>query len=279
MGFQDLYLLYKKERMLKCNAYILMSVLLTTMSCKNKEQVEFDRLNESAHWNLQFSDPCTGDWQTHWLLDGEIAKVENSENGMNFSAGPVNRDDAHHAVLWTQKSFKGDVKIEYDYTRTDGQKINVNILYIQANGIGKEPYAKDISKWADLRKIPSMSIYYNNMNALHISYAAFNMTNDDPEADYIRVRKYPVTEEITFDEMEVPPSFEETGLFLPGETYRITVIKTDDQLFFQAKGKGMTKLYYWELKDTESVREGRIGLRHMFTRSAQYSNVNISVKE
>jgi hypothetical protein len=88
---------------------------------------------------LKFSDPCTEDWEDNWFLDGNIATVENTENGMNFKAGPVNRNDAHHAVLWTKESFSGDVKIEYNYTRTDSQTVNVNILYIQATGTGKGP--------------------------------------------------------------------------------------------------------------------------------------------
>ena len=223
-------------------------------------------------------DPCTGNWQDKWFLDGEIASVENSEKGLNFSAGPVNRDDAHHAVLWTKESFKGDVKIEYNYTRTDSQLVNVNILYIQASGIGKDVYDTDIVKWSDLRKIPAMSLYYKYMRTYHISYAAFNMENDDPEADYIRIRKYPVAEEITFDDMEISPSFFKTGLFLPGETYKITVIKTGERLLFHVKGKGTKKLYSWDLGAADPINEGRIGLRHMYTRSANYSDFKVHVK-
>ena len=49
-------------------------------------------------------------------------------------AGPVPRENASHAVLWTKQSFAGDVKIEYEYTRTDDANQYVNILYIQATG-------------------------------------------------------------------------------------------------------------------------------------------------
>ena len=247
-------------------------------ACKEKNQLEFDKENSSPGWKLQLDDPCTGNWQDNWFLDGQIATVQNSEKGMNFSAGPVNRDDAHHAVLWTRDSFKGDVKIEYHYTRTDTALVNVNILYIQASGIGEAPYDEDISLWNDLRKVPTMSIYYNYMRTYHISYAAFKMVNEDPDDDYIRIRKYPVTEEITFDDMEILPAFYKTGLFLPGETYKITVIKTATRLFFSVEGEGTEILYSWELEEVDPIDEGRIGLRHMYTRSANYSDFKVYVK-
>lgn len=266
------------KNMSKYLSWIGLLSMLLFLGCKEKSQLEFEKVNRSRDWNLQLEDPCTDSWQDKWFLDGEIATVENSEKGMNFSAGPVNRDDAHHAVLWTKDSFKGDVKIEYNYTRTDTRVVNVNILYIQASGIGEDPYDVDISVWSDLRKVPTMSIYYNFMRTYHISYSAFKMVNEDPDDDYIRIRKYPVTEEITFDDMEIPPSFNRTGLFLPGETYKITVIKTGSRLFFHVKGEETEKLYSWPLEEADPINEGRIGLRHMYTRSANYSDFKVYIK-
>jgi hypothetical protein len=260
--------------------YFLISLVFCVFlaACNEKQCNDYESLNASSAWELSFSDECNGDWQDKWFLDGLIAKVENQRDGMNFSAGPVNRNNAHHAVLWTKESFKGDVKIEYNYTRTDSQVINVNILYIQAQGIGKEGKGKDIYAWRDFREVPTMSIYYEYMNPLHISYAAFPMVNTDPENDYIRVRKYPVNDTISFQDMEVEPSFYKTGLFLAGETYKITVIKTDEVLHFNVEGKDKNRIYSWHLKPGQSPKEGRIGLRHMFTRSAKYSDVKIYTK-
>ena len=87
------------------------SGLLVLSGSIPKEKVSFNALNSAESWQLQMSDPGTKDWQTHWFLDGELATIENSNEGMNFSAGPVNRDDAHHAVLWTKDSFQGDQAI------------------------------------------------------------------------------------------------------------------------------------------------------------------------
>lgn len=253
-------------------------IVMICYSCNTNAKDEFKRVNESDEWSLQFSDSCTGKWQDNWFLDGLIATVENSEKGMNFSAGPEHKNDAHHGVLWTKQSFKGDVKIEYEYTRTDTQLINVNILYIQAQGIGTGGYDKDISKWNKLREVPSMSIYYNYMDPIHISYAAFPMTNDDPTKDYLRVRKYPVKEGITFQDMEVEPSYYNVGLFLPNIPYNVTVIKANSKLYMKVVGDGKDKLYTWDLSDKEPSLEGRIGLRHMFTRSARYRDFKVSVK-
>jgi hypothetical protein len=256
---------------------ILLLILPFLVSCTKIQKTEFEVLNNSSDWNLQLDDPCTENWENNWFLDGLIARVEQSEKGMNLVAGPINRDDAHHTVLWTKQSFKGDIKIEYNYTRTDGQLVNVNILYIQASGIGKDGFDVDISKWNKFREVPAMSKYFNYMNALHISYAAFDMVNDDPDADYVRIRKYPATEEIPFENTEIPPAYFNTGLFIPGETYKITVIKTGSKLFMNVKGKEVEKLFSWDLPAENPITEGRIGLRHMYTRSAMYSDFKVFV--
>lgn len=252
--------------------------LISIISCSNINKDEFDKINDSSEWELKFSDSCTENWQTNWFLDGELATIKHSEKGMNFAAGPINRNNAHHAVLWTKKSFKGEIKIEYNYTKTDSQIINVNILYIQAAGIGKDSFDVDISKWNNFRSVPAMSKYYNYMKTLHISYSAFKMVNNDPDADYIRVRQYPVTENNTFADMEIPPSFYETGLFKTGVTYKMTWIKTKTSLSLKVEGDNKVKKYSWILNKPEQIIEGRIGLRHMFTRSAEYSNFKIYTK-
>jgi hypothetical protein len=260
------------------NTYLWGVLLLILFSCQDKKQPGFDELNASPEWKLQLSDPCTTDWQTHWFLDGQLATLENRETGMNFQAGPLNRNDAHHAVLWTKASFQGDLKLEYTYTRTDSQIINVNILYLQAQGIGEGPYAADISQWSELRTVPSMRIYFTYMNALHISYAAFGTKNEDPAADYVRARKYPASEETPFRETEIPPSFDRTGLFLPHVPYHITVIKADSMLYFQVKGKQKEQLFSWHVPNSNPLQAGRIGLRHMYTRSAEYRDFRVFTK-
>lgn len=256
----------------------LLVLVLSTMQLSAKEPLSFEQVNSSRKWKLRFEDSCTGNWEDKWFLDGKIARVETSEDGMNLIAGPEFRNDAHHSVLWTKDSFKGDVKIEYEYTRTEDQLINVNILYIQAQGIGEGVYDKDISKWNHLREIPRMGIYYESMNPLHISYAAFPMVNTDPKDDYLRVRKYPISDDVSFHQMEVEPTYYNLNLFLPNVTYKVTVIKSGDTLYMDIVGDGRTHSYSWDISTKEKLEDGRIGLRHMYTRSASYKNFKIYTK-
>ena len=237
----------------------------------------FKVLNKSKKWCLEFNDNCTENWQSKWFLDGLHATIEHTKEGMNFSSGPEERNDAHHAVLWTKKSFEGDLKIEYSYTRTDEKTKWVNILYIQATGANS--YASDITEWNDFRTIPAMRKYYRNMNALHISYAAYQKNNTDLKSDYVRVRRYPILPGGRFSDTEIPPASFETGLFNPGETYKITVIKTHEKLYFKVKGKTHEKLFLWDLTNSEPILEGRIGLRHMYARSARYKDFKIYLKK
>ncbi|MEL0457430.1 DUF1961 family protein [Flavobacteriaceae bacterium SZ-1-7] len=235
---------------------------------------DFNTLKASKKWKLKFENSLTNNWKDHWFLDGKRAKVETNEKGMTFTAGSVERNDSCHAVLWTNKSFKGDIKIEYEYTRTDTKQKWVNILYIQATGV--KPYAKDIFKWKEARTVPAMKTYYNHMNALHISYAAFNNNTGE---EYVRARKYPVKPGENFNtSTEIPPAFTDTGLFLPNQTYKITVIKTDETLYFNVEGKNESRLFSWDISEIGSVKNGRIGLRHMFTRSARYADFKVFIK-
>jgi hypothetical protein len=275
----DVLLIIENEVMAKLNLFLgIIAVLFLSYSCKVEEKTDFQSLNDSKEWIHQFSDECTNNWQANWFKDGLISVVEQNERGMNLIAGSVNRDDAHHTVLWTKQSFKGDIKMEYEYTRTDTQIVNVNILYIQAQGIEKEGRGADITAWNTYRDTASMWKYYFYMNPLHVSYAAFPMVNEDPENDYIRIRKYPAETQEKFKDTEILPAYFKTGLFLTDVTYKITVIKTESKLYFNVKGSGEEKLFSWDLAEGQSPKEGRIGLRHMYTRSARYKNFKVWTK-
>ncbi len=245
-------------------------------SCATENLSDFEKINNSAEWTLKMDDSCRGNWQDQWFLDGLIATVTNTEDGMDFRAGEEYGNDAHHAVLWTKEQFEGDVKIEYNYTRTEEQTVNVNILYIQAQGTGEDGLDKDISKWK--RDVPTMSIYYKYMNPLHISYDAFPMVNEDPTNDYLRVRKYPISEDISFDQMEVEPTFFNIELFKPFITYKVTVIKDETHLYMNVEGDGREECYTWSLEGKAPINYGRIGLRHMYTRASMYSDFKVYTK-
>jgi hypothetical protein len=236
----------------------------------------FRELNR-AQWRQVLHDPCTGKWQDTWFLDGKKATLTNGPDGMTFTAGPTAGDDSCHAVLWTKESFQGDLKIEYEYMKTDRTARNVTILYIQATGSGDAEHPEDIAAWSALRTVPSMRLYFNHMNTYHISYAAFGQENDDPEEDYIRARRYVPDAGKGLSGTELENEYAQTGLFKTSVPYRITVIKKGRELFMHIQGDGRERLCHFRGEALPPIVEGRIGLRHMYTRGARYRDFRVSV--
>jgi hypothetical protein len=235
----------------------------------------FQQLND-ANWKEVFFDSCTEDWSGCWTLDGLKAKVTNSDKGMDFKAGPTRRENASHAVMWTKESFAGNIRIDYEYTKLEDVVEAVTILYIQSTGSGAEGYDKDISKWADKREVASMAIYFNHMNLYHISYAAFKIDNTDPDKDYIRARRYTPESSTGLANTDLKPDYFKTGLFKKGVPHKITVIKKGDDLFMYIRNTEKEQLCHWKTDAFPPILEGRIGLRHMWTRRACYRNFRIS---
>ena len=229
---------------------------------------------DTGKWEMAFEDACVGDWRERWMLDGEVGTVTTGSDGMTLTAGPEFRNDAHHMVLWTKAEFEGDLKIEYDYTRLDEERRCVTILYVQATGSGKGEFTKDIAEWSKLRKVPSMKTYFNHMHTYHISYAAFGNDGKD-KVGYIRGRRY-MPEVGGLKGTELVPDYLPPGLFEPGVRHHITVIKKDRDLFMRIENP--EQVFHAHLRNTKlpAIREGRVGLRHMFTRSARYRNFRIS---
>ena len=222
-------------------------------------------------WTEKVYDDCTVDWQKHWLLDGKKAKIVHDERGMELHAGPEFRDDAAHAVLWTKDYFEGDVKIEFEYTRLDQEIRCVNIIYIQATGKEEGPYSRDIADWAELREVPAMKEYFGNMFTYHVSYAAF----EGPDDDYIRARRYMGSD---LQGTELKPDYFRTGLFETGVAHRFSFVKTERDIYLKITAPDKTQFCHWHNADFPPITEGRIGLRHMFTRAARYRDIRMSVR-
>jgi hypothetical protein len=236
----------------------------------------FEQLTSLA-WTEQFRDPGTGRWQDHWFLDGPRAEVRNTPEGMVFSAGPVPLDHASHAVLWTRDSFAGEIRIEFDYTRLDTITRFVNILYIQATGKREGPFTEDIADWSRLRAVPYMKCYFENMELLHVSYAAFG-NQDNRDEDYVRARRYPTRPDRAFNQTDLPPDYHVTGLFRPGVSYHVTAVKTDEDLFLEVKNEDTRTLFHWPLAEVAPLTHGRVGIRHMCTRCSRYADIRIQTR-
>lgn len=228
---------------------------------------------DAGSWQEVFFDECTGDWQEQWFLDGEIGSVETFPSGMQLTAGPQFKNDAHHMVLWTKESFEGDLKIEFDFTRRDFETRCVNILYIQATGSGEGPYAKDITEWNELRNVPAMKMYFDHMNLYHISFAAF--PNNEDDTMYIRGRRYMPEAGNGLKGTDFKPDYYPEGLFEPGVPHHVTVIKKGQTMLMRIENDQQTLYCNMSNPDLPSVTEGRIGLRHMYTRSACYKNFKV----
>jgi hypothetical protein len=219
-----------------------------------------------ANWQTVFSDDCTLNWKTNWLLDGKIGHVENSSRGMGIYSGPEEKNSAHDVVLWTQKSFSGDIMIEYDYTRIDKRDRSVNIIYIQATGSGEEKYVKNIFDWNQLREVPAMEVYYNNMNTLHISYAAFT-----EDGDYIRARRYRPDLKQKMEGTELGATFN-TRFFDTDVEHHITIIKKGFDIYMKVSNNKKSELYMWNYQNHPEILEGPVGLRHKCVSASIYKN-------
>ena len=246
--------------------------LVALLSCSATAQASNDG------WKIAFSDPGAGDWQDLWFVEGLKANVEYDEGSLVFTAGPVPGEQESHAVLWSRQSFKGDIRIEYDYTRLDSmtEAPSVNILYVQATGLGTDESPTDIFLSTNQREVPWMKSYFLNMSTLHISYA----TTGPKRSHYVAARRYPAAHQKNFmHSTMVQPVYENVDLFKPGETYHITVQKEGKRLSFRAEREGKTHSFEWDTSAFPPVTEGRIGLRHMWARSSRYENFRVFEKQ
>jgi hypothetical protein len=235
----------------------------------------------TAAARVLFEDPMTGDWRENWFLDGKEATLRNGADGLYFAGGTITKAmdavkyHAHHAVLWTKQEFAGDIRISFEMTRKDDGD-GATLLYIQARGVGRPPYAKDIREWSSLREIPAMPEYFNHMDLLSISLR-----------EDLRLRRYPWND-------KEGNAYPENGLvepkvdwprMAPGDSYFVVVEKRNPLLTLRMYGKDREKPavdHTWDMtkacegRDPQWINEGRIGLRHMATRQLVYKNFRVA---
>lgn len=256
----------------KLSALILLLTLLLP-GCKSEPERAFERALRQP-WRVAFADDLTAPDTTSWHLDGLQGRMVHTPEGLELYAGRQLHSDSSHVVLWTRRMFRGDLRIEYDYTRLDSSRAeSVNILYLHATGSGCEGFDRNIMAWNDRRKIPAMRTYFDNMNLYHISYAVAR--GDTLACDYVRVRRYMPDAGQGLQGTALRPEYGDTGLFLPGVKYRITVVKSRERLFMQAAGGGMRRLFTFDLEPLPSLDEGFVGFRMMWGRAARYGRLRI----
>ncbi|MDD3079577.1 MAG: DUF1961 family protein [Paludibacter sp.] len=234
---------------------------------------------ENQSWQIIFADDLKKQHNENWFLDGEKAQLKYTSGGMTFKAGRVAASDADHAVLWTKKSFEGNLRVDFDFVKLDDATKYVNILYLFAEGSGKNPYVEDISQWNELRKVPAMKQYYEHINAFHVSFAAFENNNDLLSEDYIRARRYLPERGKGLAGTALLPEYLRTGLFRKGIKYHITVIRNNDDIYMKITGDNHEKLCHWNLSEYPELTSGRIGLRLMGSRVSLFSDFKVSKPE
>ena len=79
------------------------------------------------------------------------------------------------------------------------------------------------------------------------------------------------------DKIAILPDNFDTGLFQPGVQHHFTIIKKGHQLYMKVESDELSRLFFWDTSDFPPVTEGRIGLRHMWTRCSRYSDLRVSV--
>jgi hypothetical protein len=228
---------------------------------------------------ILFEDSMMDDWQKNWFLDGQKAIVLHNCDGLFFSGGSVTKNEdpenyhAHHTVLWTKQIFEGDIRITYEMTRVDSSDYGNTLLYIQAQGIGKEPYLKDIGEWNKLREIPAMSLYFENMDLISLSFR-----------ENLRCKRYPWKDpngEWYPKRGLIEPMVDYNGI-IPGKKYSVEVEKRKNSVTLRLYD-GVTKEklsdYTWDTtkvpEELNPIQKGRIGLRHMSTKQFIYRNFKV----
>jgi len=116
-----------------------------------------------------------------------------------------------------------------------------------------------------------MKMYFDHMHSYHISYAA----NPGTEKAYIRGRRY-MPERQGLKGTALNPDYFTPKLFATGVKHHITVIKKDRDLHMRVENPDQVVYCHMPNPDLPAITEGRIGLRHMFTRSARYANFRVS---
>jgi hypothetical protein len=114
-----------------------------------------------------------------------------------------------------------------------------------------------------------MREYFQKMNLLHLSYAAYPNAAADVAEDYLRARRYPTNGSRPFGSTEIEPSYERTGFFAPGIPQCFIVAWSADELFFHVSNYSAERLFHWKIGSDNPPRNGFFGILHMAARASR----------
>ena len=102
--------------------------------------------------------------------------------------------------------------------------------------------------------------------------------DDGTQVDYIRLRRYRPGGASGLSNTDFPGDVFDTGLFKTGVPYRVKVILLGTTIEMQVQNMENPqeqRSIKWDASIFPLCREGRVGLRHMFGRSARYKNFTV----
>lgn len=230
---------------------------------------------EALQWQETFTPSLEQPWQNHWFLDGEDARVSNTNDYLEVNTQDHQNKTKIFAVLWTQTSFEGDLKIEYHFKKVDQHNKGVNIIYVQATGDDEKGHSEDIALWSEKRNKAAMSDYYQNMHTYHMSYAAYGNSPNIDYKDYIRGRRYLPLANKGLKKTKLTGEYNDTELFNDHQWVKVTLIKKDKEFLVKFEHPNKTQYCRFLNEDKAAIREGRVGLRLMPNRISHFSDFKI----
>lgn len=252
----------------QCLALSLTALVLA--SCSSTRLITAGKTANNPKETLMFEDTMAKDWEKNWFLDGKRATLEHRDGGLAFITYASKFDkhvdraafDAQHAVLWTRREFAGDIRISYTFTKLPGCSFQ-QLIYVQAQGIGKSPYEKDIYAWRKMRDVARMDKYFNCMNLIALSLR-----------DEIRCKRYPwgYMDGVKF-KSEFLPRAKNKGM-AEGREFQVLIEKRQKTILLRIKDAETGEYvvdHSWDLTDEKVlenrepkfVEKGRIGIRLM----------------
>ena len=131
----------------------------------------------------------------------------------------------------------------------------------------------DIAEWNELREIPAMSLYYENMDLISLSFR-----------NNLRCKRYPWKDpngEWYPNKGLIEPMVDYIGI-IPGKKYSVELEKRNASVtlrLYDSETKERLTDFTWDTtrvpEDLEPIQKGLIGLRHMSTKQFIYCNFKV----
>jgi hypothetical protein len=223
-------------------------------------------------WREAFVADHKRDWRAEWFLFGDPSRgitVSNSAAGLTLRAGDGSDPRRDHAVLWSKRTFTGDVRIEYDVTVLDGYaspppKISYcSALLVHAQGATN--YPSDLAAWtaAQANADTSGNFVNTNTRGLQLNYAFVG----DVRGNRLRLRVNPG--------YALAGQSDITTLFRQGQTCHVSATKAGALLTVHVTDGKATFSHTFTDAGLAAHGSGRIGLRNMNRREARYANLRV----